>query len=326
MKKNFSDYVVALGVLFCSAALLGVLTYALTGWRHKEGERTLNVDFADVTGIRIHSELRYAGAPAGSVTAVRLLTFEERLAAREDQQRNAVRVSLRLFQGVPELPEDVRASLASDTLLSEKFVALSAGSATAKRLADAQVLQGVSGGSIDDLVNSVGPFLQSVEGTVAELKPLVKTTKETVESLKTGIADVMPRITGVADSAKSAATAAETLLKRADKLITDNEGAVKCDLEELRTALVKVQTALQHVDGFVGNTDKQLSGRMQELSVVLQNLKVATTHVKAFGKAIGEKPSKVIFSGKQAELASEEVILKSNKVVPNPVEPVKSAR
>lgn len=316
MKKNFSDYLVAAGVVACSAVLLAALTFALSGWRTKEGGRTLEIDFPDVTGIRIHSELRYAGAPAGTVTAVRLLSEKERRAAPEGKKRNAVRVSLRLLDGVPELPADVKASLASDTLLSEKFVALSAGSPDAPKLANGTTLQGVSGGSFDDLINSIGPILRSVDTTLASLEPLVKTTTDTVATLKTGIADVLPRINKVADSARIAASAAEDLLKRADKLIADNEGGVKADLEELKNALSKLQDALKRVDGFVGNTDKQLAGRMEELSVILQNLKVATTQAKAFTKAIGQKPSRLIFSGKAAQLPPEDEILRSNKPLP----------
>jgi ABC-type transporter Mla subunit MlaD len=316
MKKNFSDYLVAAGVVACSVVLLGALTFALSGWRNKEGGRTLEIDFPDVTGIRIHSELRYAGAPAGTVTAVRLLSEKELNAAPEGKKANAVRVSVRLFDTVPELPVDVKASLASDTLLSEKFVSFSAGSADAAKLANGAILQGMRGGSFDDLLNSVGPILQSVDTTLASLEPLVKTTTETVATLKTGIADVLPRINKVADSAGVAASTADNLLKRADKLIADNEGGIKTDLEELKNALSKLQDALKRVDGFVGNTDKELAGRMQELSVILQNLKVATTHAKSFTKAIGEKPSKLIFSGKPVELPREEVILKNTKPVP----------
>jgi phospholipid/cholesterol/gamma-HCH transport system substrate-binding protein len=318
MKKNFSDYLVAAAVLVCSGVLLAALTFALSGWRKKEGGRTLEIDFPDITGIRIHSELRYAGAPAGAVSAVRLLSEEERRAAPEEKKRNAVRVSLRLLDGIPELPADVKASLASDTLLSEKFVALSAGSPEAPKLANGATLQGVSGGSFDDLINSIGPILHSVDATLSSLEPLVKTATDTVATLKTGIADVLPRINKVADSANTAAGAAEDLLKRADKLIADNEGGVKADLDELKNALAKLQDALKQLDGFVGNTDKQLAGRMKELGVILQNLKVATTHAKAFTKAIGEKPSRLIFSGKPAALPREDAILQSNKPLPTP--------
>ena len=77
MKRNFSDYVVALSVIVCSLVLLAALTIALTGFRLKKPTRTLQIDFEDVTGVKLHSEVRYAGAPAGRVIALRPLREEE---------------------------------------------------------------------------------------------------------------------------------------------------------------------------------------------------------------------------------------------------------
>jgi ABC-type transporter Mla subunit MlaD len=316
VRKNWSDYIVALGVLACSAVLLGALTVALTGWRSHAHARTLEVDFPDITGIRLHAEVRYAGAPAGSVSAIRHLTTSERSAAEGENKRNAVRVSLVLRDDLPQLPADIKATLASDTLLSEKFVALSAGSPDAPRLADGSIIQGHAGAGIDDLINSVGPLLRSVDEALASVAPLVKKTGEAVDTLKAGISEVIPRVNTVADSARMAASSADELLKRADKLIAENEGAVKSNLIQLKATLSGVQASLTRVDGFVGNTDKQLASRMQELSVILQNLKVATTHAKSFTQAIGEKPSRVIFSGKPMQLRAEETILRSNQPLP----------
>src|SRR5437868_955785 len=73
MKRNFSDYIVALAVIACSLVLLGALTIALSGYRLKKPARTLQIDYEDVTGIKLHSEVRYAGAPAGRVIAMRNL-------------------------------------------------------------------------------------------------------------------------------------------------------------------------------------------------------------------------------------------------------------
>ena len=67
MKRNLSDYIVALSVIACSAVLLAALTIALSGYRLKKPSRTLQIDYEDVTGVKVHSEVRYAGAPAGRV-------------------------------------------------------------------------------------------------------------------------------------------------------------------------------------------------------------------------------------------------------------------
>src|SRR4051812_26251196 len=112
MKKNLSDYLVAAGVIVCSLILLGALAMALAGWHPQKRGRTLEIDYPDVTGIRAQSQLRYAGVPAGTVIKMRVLTDAERRAA----DGAAVRVTVELFDDVPPIPADVRASLGSDTL------------------------------------------------------------------------------------------------------------------------------------------------------------------------------------------------------------------
>lgn len=315
MKRSFSDYLIAFMVIGCSLVLLGALTFALGG-RGKPGVRSLEIDFTNVTGIREQSEVRYAGAPAGSVAAIRLLNNEERSSSVGQKRFNAVRVTVNIFNGVPDIPGDVRASISSDTLLSEKFIALSAGSPDAVPLENRAIIQGQSAASIDDLLGSVEPILKSVETTLNSLDPVVKKTTETLDSLKLGIEDALPRVSKVVDSAQSVAISAQTLLARADKLIQDNEGLIKEDLTEVKNALAKLQDVLKTSDKLMGNTDKEIGARMKEVSVVLQNLKVATTHVKAFATAIGERPNRVIFAGKPVDLRPESEILRSEKPLP----------
>src|SRR2546423_5739154 len=105
MKRNLSDYLVALSVIACSAVLLAALTIALSGYRLKKATRTLQIKYEDVTGIKIHSEVRYAGAPAGRVIAMRHLKAEER--ARSTNKRDAVIVTVELDDAIPPLPADI---------------------------------------------------------------------------------------------------------------------------------------------------------------------------------------------------------------------------
>ena len=51
---------------------------ALTGYHWQKAGPTLQVDFPNVAGIHRHSPVRYAGAPAGVVADMRLLTAAER--------------------------------------------------------------------------------------------------------------------------------------------------------------------------------------------------------------------------------------------------------
>ena len=316
MKRNFSDYLIALGVIACSAVLLIALTRALGGKGGAGGQRTLEVDFTDVTGIRMNSEVRYAGAPAGIVSKIRLLKNEERNTAGTASFYNAVRVTLDLFDGVPDIPSDARASISSDTLLSEKFIALSAGSPGVPPLTSGSLMQGRSAASLDDLLGTVQPMLASIGDVLNSIDPIVKKTTDTLDTLKFGLQDALPKIGRAAENAQAATATADSLLKRADKLISDVDGPVKGNLAELRTSLVKLQDVLKTTDGFVGTTDKQFAARLKELGIVLQNLKVASTHAKSLTQTLAEKPNRLIFSGKTPQLTPEAEIIRSEKPVP----------
>ena len=316
MKKNASDYFVALSVIACSLVLLGALAYALGGWKPKSKGRTLEVDFADVTGVKLHSEVRYAGAPAGTVTAIRLLTEEERIALPKEKRGNAVRVSLQLDDKLAPLPGDIAVSISSDTLLSDKFIALSGGSADAPRIADGALLQGHGGGNIDELISAIGPFLEKAQTAIAGIEPLLMKTSEAVDAVKMGVNDILPKVGEVATSLKQTTASADSLLLHADKMIAEIEGPLKTDLVELRTTLARTQDTMKSANSLLNRTDKNLDARMSELGVVLQNLKVVSTHAKAFAQAIGEKPNRVIFSGKPQSLPSEQAIIRSSRPVP----------
>src|SRR5258708_19725448 len=123
MKKNLSDYLVALSVIGCSSVLLAALTFALSGFRLKKRARTLKIQYEDVTGIKVHSEVRYAGAPAGRVIAMRHLTPAER--AKLSNKKDAVIITVELDDRIPPLPADVTATLTADPLLAPKFATLS---------------------------------------------------------------------------------------------------------------------------------------------------------------------------------------------------------
>lgn len=316
MKRNYSDYLIAFGVIACSAVLLIALTNALGKGHSGGGKRKIEVDFTDVTGIRMNSEVRYAGAPAGIVSKIRLLKNDERNTTGNTAHYNAVRVTLDLFDGVPDIPSDAKASISSDTLLSEKFIALSAGSPSVPPITSGALLQGRSAASIDDLLGTVQPMLASIGDVLNSIDPIVKKTTDTLDTLKVGLQDAFPKIGKAAENAQSATATADALLKRADKLISDVDGPVKGNLAELRTSLVKLQDVLKSTDGFVGGTDKQFAARMKELSVVLQNLKVASTHAKSLTQTLAEKPNRLIFSGKTPQLTPEQEILRSEKPVP----------
>ena len=317
MKKNFTDFLISLLVIVCSLVLLGALAYALSGWGSRKGGRTVEIDFVDVTGVHLHSEVRYAGAPAGSITAVRLLTFQERTdAGTDEQKRNAVRVTAMLREDVPPIPADVRVSISSDTMLSDKFVALSAGSPDGEKLAAGTVLQGEGSAGLDALLSSAGPLLKTADEALRDVGPLLQKTSDAIDTFDKGIGEALPEVTRLVKGLKDTSDSADGALKRLDKLIADSEGPIKEDLHAVKKMLVQMEQAMGSADQLISRTDRNLGGRMQELSVILDNLKVVSTHAKALTQQLGERPNRLIFSGKAQKLTPEGEIIKSDKPLP----------
>jgi ABC-type transporter Mla subunit MlaD len=296
MKRNLSDYVVALSVIVCSAILLAALTIALSGFRFKKPSRTLQIDFEDVTGVKLHSEVRYAGAPAGRVIAVQHLSAEQRSTGAN--KRNAVRVTVSLLDKIPPLPADVIATLSSDTMLSPMFVALSAGTPGGDTLANNAVIEGHPAAGIAQLLSAAGPLIDNANKLIDSLNATAGNLNTTVTSVRTNLDDFMPKISPVLDTAKTDLEELQRIIKGLD------------DVEKNANA------AFENAGKFVGNTDKQLQEQMKELRVILLNLKVVSTHAKALTETLAEKPSRIIFSGKTQKLTPESEILKSKEPVP----------
>jgi ABC-type transporter Mla subunit MlaD len=286
MKKNLSDYLVALSVIICSLVLLAALTFALSGYRLKKPTRTLQIQYEDVTGIKVHSEVRYAGAPAGRVIAVRHLTAAER--AKLPNKNDAVIVTIELDDEIPPLPADVAATLSSDTMLAARFVALSAGTPGGKTLANHATIEGHPAYGIEQITAAAGPLFDNAN-------KLIDNLNVTVTDLHGNLGEFMPKLSPIADS-------------------------VKIDVDNLQNVIKNLETVSEDADHFIGtantfigSTDKSLQDQLRELHVTLLNLKVITTHAKALVDQLAEKPNRVIFSGKAPKLTPEDEIIKSNK-------------
>src|SRR5947209_3887366 len=191
MKKNLSDYLVALSVIVCSIVLLAALTFALSGYRLKKLARTLQIQYEDVTGIKVHSEVRYAGAPAGRVIAVRHLTAAER--AKLNNKKDAVVVTAELDDGIPPLPADVTATLSADTLLAPKFVALSAGTPGSKTLANNAAIEGHPAYGIEQITAATGPLFENAN-------KLLDNLNATVTDLKGDLGEFLPKLSPLTDT------------------------------------------------------------------------------------------------------------------------------
>ena len=289
MKRNLSDYFVALFVIACSVVLLGALTFALSGRQLKKPTRTLQINYEDVTGIKVNSEVRYAGAPAGRVIAMHHLSAQEREASAN--KKDAVRVTIAIDEGIPPLPSDVTATLSSDTMLSPKFVALSAGTPGGQTLANNASIEGHPAYGLEQITAAAGPLFDNAN-------KLIDNLNVTVTGLKKDLNDFTPKLGPLADSLKLD-------LDNLQNAITNLDGVEKGANNLFGTA-----------DTFIKTTDKQLQEQMKQLHVTLLNLKVLTTHAKALVDELTQRPNRIIFGGKPPNLTPEAEILKSSKPVP----------
>ena len=289
MKRNVSDYIVALFVITCSIVLLAALTFALSGYRLKKATRTLQINYEDVTGVKVNSEVRYAGAPAGRVIAMRHLTAQEREASAN--KKDAVTVTIGLNEGIPPLPMDVTATLSSDTMLSPKFVALSAGTPGGQTLPNNAEIEGHPSYGLEQITAAAGPLFDNAN-------KLIDNLNVTVTGLKKDLDQFMPKLGPLADSLKTDVDNLQNVLKNVEGMAKDAD------------------KVFGSADLFVKSTDKQLQEQLKQLHVTLLNLKVVTTYAKELVETLAQKPNRIIFSGKPAILIPESEILKSSKPLP----------
>jgi len=289
MKRNVSDYIVALFVITCSVVLLAALTFALSGYRLKKPTRTLQINYEDVTGVKVNSEVRYAGAPAGRVIAMRHLTAQEREASAN--KKDAVTVTIGLSEGIPPLPVDVTATLSSDTMLSPKFVALSAGTPGGQTLPNNAEIEGHPSYGLEQITAAAGPLFDNAN-------KLIDNLNVTVTGLKKDLDQFMPKLGPLADSLKTDVDNLQNVLKNVESMAKDAD------------------KVFGSADLFVKSTDKQLQEQLKQLHVTLLNLKVVTTYAKELVETLAQKPNRIIFSGKPATLTPESEILKSSKPLP----------
>jgi ABC-type transporter Mla subunit MlaD len=209
-----------------------------------------------------------------------------------------VRVTVSLADEIPPLPADVIATLSSDTLLAPMFVALSAGTPGGETLANNAIIAGHPAYGIQQIAAAAGPLVDNANKLIDSLNATAGNLDGTITSIRNDLGQILPKISPMLDVAKIDLEELQRIIKGLD------------DVEK------NANTVFQSAGKFVGNTDKQLQEQMKELRVILLNLKVVSTHAKALTQSLGEKPNRILFSGKGNTLTPEAEILKSKEPLP----------
>jgi phospholipid/cholesterol/gamma-HCH transport system substrate-binding protein len=314
--KNWSQYIIAITVIGCSLILLAALTIAISGQPWGTHGRKLEVEFKDTTGIRLHSSVRYAGAVAGSVVAIRYLSPAER--EQPGKHDLAVRVTVRLEESVPALPSDTKASISSETILGEKFVALSAGSPGATPLPDGAIIEGESLSGIENLTQTLEKtaatateILKKLSNDYPELRTnlnrllisgdtLLTTATNLISDAQTAVGDVRGTLHQVDETVVGVRPQMSNLLTGATAVATNLNGTI----DNTRSITAEVQTFL--TNEFLANLDQN----MRNLTSVLARTEVTMEYAKVLAARLAEKPSRLIWQMRTNPVPSEAEIRK----------------
>jgi ABC-type transporter Mla subunit MlaD len=320
--RNFSDWAVALAVIACSVGLFLALAFALGGATFGKSSRLLRINFHDITGIGIGSPVKYAGAIAGKISGVRMLTAGER--AGSGDTLNAIQVTVSLNSGVPPLPADVLASIAADTLLSDKFVLLSGGSSTAELSPDA-VLQGIPPATFDKLSRDIDDALAGLSKTVGGAKGEVGDIFERIGAVLKKAQMLLDEAEPVVQNAKALTADARQLVAEdvkalttdARQLISENKAPLSNAISQLGSSASAFATLANSGNKLIDGNEKKISSAMSDLKVTSENLKVTSTYSKILIRSLSQRPSQLIWgTSKPPALPSEQEILRSPRPLP----------
>ena len=306
--RNFNDWAVALAVIACSILLFLALAFALSGTTLGQPSRPLRVNFHDVTGISLGSQVKYAGAIAGKVSGIRMLSSQER--ADSGDPLNAIQVIVALNSGVPPLPADITASVAADTLLSDKFVLLSGGGSNSQSLAPDAVLQGISPTTLDKLVRDIDVTIEGLRGMLGGTKGQPGDIFERLRLLLTEVQSLL-------SDAKPVLQDAKALAADARQLIAENKVPVSRAITQLDKSAAALETLATSGNKLVVNNEKKLASTISDFKVTAENLKITSTYAKILIRSLSERPSQLIWGrSKPPPLPSEQQILRSSAPLP----------
>lgn len=314
LKKRASDAWIAISVIASSVVLFIALVMGLGGRVLVHDGHAVRVRFHDITGIKVSSQVKFAGAPAGSVSGVRMLTATERAA----DPNHLVEIALNLFRDIPPLTKNARVSVAADTLLSDKFVLLQDEGTGAPLLAEGEVLNGITPITFDKLARNVDDAIDGLRKTIGGDAPekagdLFTKIDLIVESTQNLLAELKP----VVKDAGLVVSDAKAVMSDTRSLVSDNKERIERAITRFDSAAASMESLAKKSEGLIQDNAKNLSSAISGFRVTAENLKVTSTYSKILLRDLCERPSRLLWGGKAPSLPSQQQILQSRQPVPD---------
>jgi ABC-type transporter Mla subunit MlaD len=315
LKKRASDAWIAISVIACSIVLFIALALGLSGRVLVNEGRAVRVRFHDITGVKVSSQVKFAGAPAGSVAAARMLTAAE----RASDPNHLVEITLNLIRDVPPLTKNAKVSVAADTLLSDKFVLVQDEGMGAPLLAEGEILNGITPTTFDQLVRNVDSTLDGLRKTMGggagdNAKDLFTKIDRIVEDTQSLLTELKP----VVKDAGLVVADAKATMADARSLLADNKAGISRAVARIDSAAGSMESLAKKGEAFLQDSTKNLSATIAGFRVTAENLKVTSTYSKFLLKDLSERPSRLIWGGgKPPALPSQQEILQSRQPIPD---------
>ena len=302
-------------MIACSIVLFAALALGLSGRVFVSDGRHVLVRFHDITGIKVSSQVKFAGAPAGSVTGIRMLTAAERAA----DPANVLELTLHIAGDVPPLTRTAQVSIAADTLLSDKFVLIQDESNGAPLLAGGEALNGVTPTTFDKLARELDDTLTGLRKAMggdasANAKDLFSKIDRIVGDTQGLLTDLKP----VVKDADLVISDAKIAMSDARSLLSDNKEGIRQAIIRLEGAAGSMDSLAKKGEALLQDNSLNLTSTISGLRVSAENLKVTSTYSKILLRDLCERPSRLLWGrGQPPVLPSQQEILKSRQPVPD---------
>lgn len=302
--KKLGDTATAATVVVCSAILLIALAFALGGNPFRAHGRTLRAQFTDITGIQRSSLVKYAGASAGTVHSIRMLSPSERTAS--GNPANTVEILLALNRNVPDLNEGLVASVASDTLLADKFILLDGGIPTAPVLADGALIPSITPVTFDHILRDLNTTLASIDGILAGgADGGLSRIRETLDQLSAAITEARALIGGansMVEDGRGLLKNGNQLIDEAGQLVADGRSLIGETREPLKSLLAELSSAAdslddmaKRADALVKNNEGNLNATVSDARKAIADLKVAAASARELIDSLKSRPQQLIW-------------------------------
>lgn len=189
MKKP--EYIIVLAVIACSVALALLFSSAIGKFSFGSNDRTILARFKQVDGVGVNTTVKYAGAPVGRVSSVKVIPREERDQMPAEFHLSAIEVGFTVSETI-ELTDDITVSIKQDGMLGPKYIAITPGkNPSAPPLPPDEVLLGKDAISLDDLYASGQTLIEKIIPMTERLENITVKVDDALPGLIVGIDTVL---------------------------------------------------------------------------------------------------------------------------------------